>query len=205
MGVHRQQRHPERFGEAVAGRPPAIAVGDAGTGFALGAVTRRIRIGPVGNDLAIADLDDALCVLGHAHVVGDDDDGVAFGMQFAEDRHHFLTGFRIERACWFVGQDHLAAVHQGACDRHALLLATGKLAWLVMHAVAQAQPLQQLLGTRVAHRAGTAGIHRRHFHIAARVEVAEQVVALEDETKMLAAQFGQFVRLHLSGFAAATW
>ncbi len=124
MGVHRQQRHAERFGEAVSGRPPAVAVGGPGTGFALRTVGRRIRVGAVGDDLAIADLDDALCVLGHAHVVGDDDDGVAFGMQFAEDRHHFLTGFRIERACGFVGQDHLAAVHQRACDRHALLLAT---------------------------------------------------------------------------------
>jgi hypothetical protein len=127
---------------------------------------------------------------------------VAFGMQLAEDRHHFLAGLRVECAGRFVGQDHLAAVHQRPRDRHALLLATGQLARLVVHAITQAQPLQQLLGTRVAHRAGTAGVHRRHFHIAARIQIAQQVVALEDETEMLAAQFGQLIRLHLSGFAA---
>src|SRR5262249_36936272 len=157
--------HAERFGEAVAGGPPAVAVGNAGAGFALRAVARRIRIGAVGDDLAVADLDDALFVLGHAHVMGYDDDGVAFGIQLTEDRHHFLAGFRVECAGRFIGQDHLATIHQRARDRYALLLAAGQLARLVVHAVTQAQPLQQLLGTRVAHRAGAAGVYRWHFHV----------------------------------------
>ncbi|KAG1554821.1 hypothetical protein G6F50_012938 [Rhizopus delemar] len=199
MCVHRQQGHAERFGEAVAGGPPAGAGGDAGAGCALRAVARRIRIGAIGDDLAVADLDDALCVLGHAHVMGDDDDGVAFGMQLTEDRHHFLAGFRVECAGRFIGQDHLATIHQRARDRYALLLAAGQLARLVVHAVTQAQPLQQLLGTRVAHRAGAAGVYRWHFHVAARIQIAQQVVALEDETEMLAAQPRQRIRRHLLG------
>ncbi|KAG0951638.1 hypothetical protein G6F31_013646 [Rhizopus arrhizus] len=131
--------------------------------------------------------------------MGDDDDGVAFGMQLTEDRHHFLAGFRVECAGRFIGQDHLATIHQRARDRYALLLAAGQLGRLVVHAVTQAQPLQQLLGTRVAHRAGAAGVYRWHFHVAARIQIAQQVVALEDETEMLAAQPRQRIRRHLLG------
>jgi hypothetical protein len=49
-----------------------------------------------------------------------------------------------------------------------------------------------------------AGIDRRDFHVASARQVAEQVVALEDEAEMLAAQLGQLVRQQLPVSRPAT-
>src|SRR5690606_16488793 len=96
---------------------------------------RRIAAPSVIDDAAIADLDDALCVLGDLHIVRDDDDGVAFGVQLLQDLHHLLAAVRIERAGRLVGQDDFAAVHQRAGDTYPLLLATGQLARAMLCAV----------------------------------------------------------------------
>ncbi|KAG1451192.1 hypothetical protein G6F57_016230 [Rhizopus arrhizus] len=126
-------------------------------------------------------------MLGHGHVMRDQHHGVAFGMQFAEDLHHFLAGLGVQCAGRLIGEDHRAAVHQCTRDGHALLLPAGQLAGQVLHAFAPAQPLQQRLGAGMAVGAGLAGIDGRHFHVAQRGQVGQQVVALEDEAEVLAA------------------
>ena len=91
------------------------------------AVYRRGLVGFVAairNDDAILDLDDALGIAGHLHVVRDDDDGVALGMQFLEDLDDFLPAVAVQRTGGLVGQDDVAAVHQRARNRDALLLPT---------------------------------------------------------------------------------
>ena len=70
---------------------------------------------------------DALGVAGDLHVVGDQDDGVPGLMQFAEDAHHFLPAFAVQRAGRFISQDHLPTIHQRPGDTDPLLLATGQL------------------------------------------------------------------------------
>lgn len=70
----------ECFGEVVVGCLLVVVVGDVGIGFVLGVVIWCIWIGVVGDDFVIVDFDDVLCVLGYVYVVGDDDDGVVFGM-----------------------------------------------------------------------------------------------------------------------------
>ena len=108
-------------------------------GAALGLAPRGIGIAAVGHDLAVADLDDALGMAGHVHVVRDQNDGVAGGIQLFQDAQHFLAGVRVQRAGRLVGQDDLAAVHQRPRDADALLLAARQLAGAVIGTVAQAQ------------------------------------------------------------------
>ncbi|MNC67222.1 hypothetical protein D3C75_1176990 [compost metagenome] len=63
----------------------------------------------------------------------------------------------------------------------------------MLHALTQTQPRQQFGGPFVARSGRHAGVDRRHFHVAQRGQVGQQVVTLEDEAEVFAAQFGQFV------------
>ena len=110
------------------------------------------------DDLAVADLDDALGMAGHVHVVRDQDDGVTGGVQLFQDAQHFLAGVRVQRAGRLVGQDDLAAVHQRPRDADALLLAARQLAGAVIGTVAQAQAPEQFAGALVARLAPLAGV-----------------------------------------------
>ena len=202
MRVHGQQRHAQRFAAAIQVSLPAGPARHGRRRLALGLAPRRIGIAAVGHDLAVADLDDALGMAGHVHVVRDQDDGVAGGIQLFQDAQHFLAGVRVQRAGRLVGQDDLAAVHQRPRDADALLLAARQLAGAVIGTVAQAQAPEQFAGALVA-RAPLAGVDRRHFHVARRAQVRQQVVALEDEAEVLAAQFGQLVGVEFAGAAPA--
>ena len=157
----------------------------------------------VSDDFAVLQFDDALRMLRHFHIVGDDHHGVAALVQLAEDRQHFLAGLGVQRAGRFVRQDNFAAVDQRARDADALLLAAGKLAGLVVFAPLQAQPRQQLRRSLPPLIAPGVGVDGRNFNVAQRAEIGHQVVTLEDKADMLAAQAGQFVRRQVGGVLAA--
>ena len=145
------------------------------------------------------DFDDPLGVGGHLQIVGDQDQGMPTPVQLLQDRHHFLATAAIQRPGRLIGQDHLAAIHQGPRDADPLLLAAGELSRLVMRPITQPQPLQQLPGARPALLLVQTGIDGGNFHVADRIQVREQVIALEDETKVMAAQGGQLVGGELAG------
>src|SRR5688500_10572246 len=125
--------------------------------------------------------------------MGDDDDGVAFGGQLVQQRHHLAAALRVERAGRLVGEDDLAAVHERARDGHALLLAAGELARPVAEALAEPEHAEQPLGARAPLGGGHAGVHRRHLDVARRARGGDQVVALEHEAEGLAPQPRQLV------------
>jgi len=111
--------------------------------------------------------------------------------QFLQQGQHFDATLRVQRAGRLVGEDNLAAIHQGPRDGHTLLLTAGKLRGPMVHAVAETQRGQQRLGSEDALFAGHTGVDGRDFHVFHRRGSAEQVVALEHETKGFAAQPGQ--------------
>ena len=90
--------------------------------------------GLVGEDLAVADVDDAMSVFGDVGLVGDEHDGVALGVERVEEGHDLDAGFGVEVAGGLVGEDDGRAVDQGAGDGDALALAAGELVGLVVHA-----------------------------------------------------------------------
>ena len=79
----------------------------------------------IGEDLAVADVDDAVSVLGDIGFVGDEDDGVAFCVELIEEGHDFGAGLGVEVAGGLVGEDDGRTVDEGAGDGDALALAAG--------------------------------------------------------------------------------
>jgi hypothetical protein len=93
--------------------------------------------GGVGEDLAVADVDDAMGVLGDVGFVGDEDDGVAAGVERVKEGHDFVAGFGVEVAGGLVGEDDGGPVDEGAGNGDALALTAGELVGLVVHAIAR--------------------------------------------------------------------
>ena len=122
----------------------------------------------VGDDFAVFDFDDAVGKGGDFRVVRDQNNGVAFGVQPADDFHHHLAAAGIECAGGLVGQDDFTAVHQRAGNRHALLLAAGELVGAVIFLAFQAQVGQQLSSAFIPLFLIHAGIHGGQRHIFAR-------------------------------------
>ncbi len=90
---------------------------DDGSNFAAG--------GLVGEDLAVADVDDAVGVFGDVGLVSDEDDSVAFPVKLVEQRHDLDAGFGVEVAGRLVGQDDGRIIDKGAGDGDALALTAG--------------------------------------------------------------------------------
>ena len=60
---------------------------------------------------------------------------MAFGVESLEKRHDLGAAAAVEGAGRLVGEDHGAAVHQRAGNRHALLLAAGQLPGTMIGAI----------------------------------------------------------------------
>ena len=152
------------------------------------------------NDAAVANFDDAIGIGGHLRIVRDDDHGVAFGVQLAQNAHDFLSALAVQCAGRLVGENDFTAIDQCARDTHALLLPAGKLIGAVVFALAQTETLQQCGTARASLLGRVARINGGDFDIAHGVQVSQQVIALENEAEILAAQTRQFVRFHSAGF-----
>ena len=149
-----------------------------------------------GLDQAVLDADGTLGVAGHTGVVRDQHDGDAvLGGQRLEQFEHFAAGARVEVAGRLVGEEQRRAVDEAASDGHALLLAAGQLRRVVVHAVAQADALQQGLGPLAGLAAGQVrrGVGQRHHDVVEGAGPAEQVEALKDEADLFVADHGPLV------------
>ena len=78
-------------------------------------------------------------------------------------------------------------VDQGAGDGDALALAAGELVGLVVHAVAQADPLQRRARPLPPLGAREAGVDQRQLDVVQGVGARQQVEGLEDEADLLVA------------------
>ncbi|CQR23289.1 Uncharacterised protein [Yersinia enterocolitica] len=79
----------------------------------------------ISDNLAVADFNNTLRLIGDFAVVGDDDNGVTGLMQAMQDPHQLLPTCAIQSTGRFVGQNNACAIHQGTSDTHPLLLPTG--------------------------------------------------------------------------------
>src|SRR5690606_2718401 len=97
-------------------------------------------------DDAVGDEDLAAAGLGDLFVVGGDEKGGFLVLVDLLDQLHDLGGgVAIEIAGGFVGEDQFGLVHQGAGNGDALLLTAGQGGGEKIHAVAEANPVQQFL------------------------------------------------------------
>ena len=126
-------------------------------------------------------------VAGKAHLMGDDQHGHALLCQLSHDGQHLAGQFRVEGAGGFVEIDDLGAGGKSAGDGHALLLTARQLTGVVVGTVGEADFFQHLHAD---------GISLRFGHLPGNDEalgdvlqgrfVAEEVVVLEDESRLAA-------------------
>ena len=144
-------------------------------------------------------LDDLIHIFTHAQVVGDHDPGlVLFVDQIGEDLDDLVGPFGVQAGGGFIGQDHAGVVDQGAGDGDPLLLAAGKLAWQVVQAVFQAQTGQQVRGALTAVATILLVQAQHQLDIFEGAQIGHQVVGLEGEADLLAAEAGALDIVHLA-------
>src|SRR2546423_653726 len=90
-------------------------------------------------------MDRAIGVACIAWVVRDHADRGAFSMQFAKQVHDGLAISRIQVSCRFVSQKDSRLAAQGASHSDALLLTSGELRWIMLHAMRHADLIQRFL------------------------------------------------------------
>ncbi len=147
----------------------------------------------VAGDDAVADGDDAVGVLGDVGLVGDDDDGVAVGVELVEEGHDLVAGFGVEVSGRFVGENDGGAVDEGACDGDALTLTAGEFVGLVHHAGAEVDGLEDGFGAGRTLGCGSAVVDERQLDVVERRGAGEEIEGLEDEADFLIANAGELV------------
>src|SRR5690606_27316638 len=195
MRIHRAKRHREGLVEPIPHRckepgPCRWLFHRHGRCGSLGLAVSRIR-----DDFAIANFNDALRAGSDLPVMRDDDDGASFAVELLKNAEDFFSAMTVKRAGWFVGKDDVRIVDQRAGDGNALLLSAGQLARAMMRALAHAEPLQDQPGFLTPRFLFLPRINGRDFDIAHRIQFAQKMVSLENETEMLAPQLRE-----LSGF-----
>ena len=134
--------------------------------------------------------------------MGDEDDGVAAGVEFVEEGHDLDGGFGVEVAGGFVGEDDAGAVDEGAGDGDALALAAGELVGLVVHAGAEVDGFEDGLGAGDALGGRGAVVDEGELDVVERGGAGEEVEGLEDEADFLVTDAGEFVVVELGDVMA---
>ncbi|MNV67307.1 hypothetical protein D3C71_1601050 [compost metagenome] len=133
--------------------------------------------------------------------------------QVAYHRQHLADHLGVQRGRHFVEQDQFGLQGQGACNRHALLLAARQFAGIGAFLVLHPDLGQQLAGARLGLCARLpAHLHRRDHQVLQHGQVREQVVLLEHEAHTLSQRDEVGLRLqavhahaaHLDGAALRT-
>ena len=94
---------------------------------------------------AVLDVNDAICVMKHAAVVGDDDDrAVALVRELAQHLDDLSAAFGIECGSRLVGEHDRRIVRERSRNRDALFLPTAQIGGVRIELVEEADPLEQL-------------------------------------------------------------
>ena len=104
-----------------------------------------------------------------------------------EQFHDLRTHLRVEVAGGLVGEKDFGVADDGSGDGHALALSAGELRGAVLHAVGEADALDDLLGQPLALAAVHASVDKRQLHVVEDVERRDEVERLEDEAQRLVA------------------
>ena len=147
-------------------------------------------MGPARSPTTCSEKHNPVGVGGAVGVVGDHDDRLAdFADRLAQERQHLGRGIRVKVACGLVGEDQVGSADERAGTGHALLLATGHLARSVRQTVADAQLADEVIEPlAIDFRPGEIGWED---DVLFGRECGHEIERLEDETDVIASQFGQ--------------
>jgi hypothetical protein len=113
--------------------------------------------------------------VGHQH-----EGGPGLAIQRDQEIDHAAAGLGVEAAGGLVGEEDGRMVGKGAGHPHPLLLPTGELGRIVVQAVAQPHPRQQLAGPGVGVTTPPSGPElERHQHVLERGKRGQELERLE--------------------------
>jgi hypothetical protein len=126
-------------------------------------------------------------------IVGHDQErGAEVSVETAHELEHVARRLGVEIAGRLVGQNERRAARERACDRDALLLASGQLRRLVVHAMFEPDRAQQLPGPSFDHRRWEAFVPPSgEHHVLECSERREQVMKLEHEAERSSPESGE--------------
>ena len=125
---------------------------------------------------------DPLGRLGHALVMGDEQDRLPAAMQAPEQLEHLGRARRVERTGGLVREQQRRLVHQRPGDREPLALAAGEDAGELVRLRPQPEQVEQAARSRLALAARAARDYGRQHHVLEDAHPLEQVEELEHET-----------------------
>src|SRR5215469_5231832 len=141
-------------------------------------------------DPPVGEEDNPVGVAGGRRVVGDHDDGLAeLAHAAAEQVQDLRAGAGVEVAGGLVGEDDFRPADQGTRDGHPLLLPAGQLRRAVLQSRAQAHRFHDRVEPGPV--GGAPRDVQREGDVVRRGESGQQVIGLEDEADVIAAQPGQ--------------
>src|SRR5262245_31212477 len=116
-------------------------------------------------NLSVAEVDDAMGERGNVGFVRDENNRVAGLVQPGEEGHDLSPGFRIEVACWLVGQKQRRIVHERPRNGDPLPLTTRQLVGAMRHPRQEIDSLQRAPGPLLAYSCRNASVHERQLHV----------------------------------------
>ena len=114
-------------------------------------------------------------------------------VQVLQDRGHLAAGTGVEVAGGFVGEQDAGLHHDAAADGDALALAARQLVRQVMGAPVYAELFQNAADLAVALFRRDTGQHQRQLDVLPRGQPGDEVIGLEHEADLFAAQAGPFI------------
>lgn len=149
--------------------------------------------------VSIVHLNDPIGKFINPAVVGDDDHTAvrleSTGFQKFES---FVSAHRVEGGRGFVADDQARFMHQSAGNRHALLLAAGKLVWEGFEFIAQPDLLKNSAGSSLRLGGGFALKNERDRNIFHGGKCWNEVELLENEPNVFASEARYFAGAHFS-------
>src|SRR5262245_41969239 len=130
--------------------------------------------------------------LGGVRIVGDHDDGLLeLAIEPLEQLEDLFPRLAVEVAGRLVGQQQRRIAHDGARDRHPLLLPAGELAWVVPEPLPEADDAERVLGAFDPLLAAHLDQQQRQLDVLERGQHRDQVIELEDVADVARAPAGE--------------
>ncbi len=148
-------------------------------------------------DLTVAELNNALAVVGHTLIMRHHNDRQSAAVEIGNHLQNRRSGLGVEVPGGLIGEDDRRIGDQCTGDGRALLLASGELTGAVAHPVFEPHPRERLHGSPVTFVARHPLVEHRHFGVLEDGQLADEVERLEDETDLASADAAELAVVHL--------
>lgn len=151
----------------------------------------------VSEDASVPQRDDTIGVFGQFSVVGDQDHGgLLLAVEGEQEIEHMLAIGAVEVPGRFIRHQDWRLGDEGARQRNPLLFAAGKLHWIVMSALREADPFEQFFRT-LLQIPGVAAQLGGQQNIFKGCKCRDQLIRLKNEANFPPAQLCELILFHV--------